>query len=78
MSSYNLDTIFPISFPNYALSIAFGSGIDTGNLDGVSGARTSTQNLTCSNMSTTGFQLQLNLDNNNGLARNVRYIVIGF
>ncbi|WP_108449105.1 phage tail protein [Halomonas sp. BN3-1] len=77
-SSYNVDTNFPIAFPNACRSVVVSSGLDTSNLDAVSNYRSNSEKVQMGTPTSTGFNAQMTLiDGYTADNRAFRWLAIG-
>ncbi|MEQ5769996.1 hypothetical protein NFH98_20710 [Halomonas sp. H33-56] len=77
-NSYNVDTVFPIAFPNACFSVVVSHGVDSANLDSVANYRTNDESVQMGAPNTTGFDAQLNLrDGQTSDNRAFRWMAIG-
>lgn len=77
-SSYNLDTIFPIPFPNSVFGVAVSSGVQIADLDANANYRACGETLQLGVPTLMGFDAQLTLtDPYVSHSRSLRYITLG-
>lgn len=78
IASGNIDTLFPLQFPNACLSVVASVGINTDNYDKVSNYRQNRQSVSVGMSSVSGFDAQVFCDNNLADSRIVQWRAIGY
>lgn len=77
-SSYQMDTLFPIAFPNSCVSVTASIGINSADYDTDVSYRTSRQDVSVSNPTLTGFKAQVVALDNLANSRRFQWIAIGY
>ncbi|PVZ31256.1 tail-collar fiber protein [Pseudomonas sp. CC120222-01a] len=78
IATANIDTVFPLQFPNACLSVVASIGINTDNYDKISYYRQNRQSVSIGASSVSGFDGQAFCDNNLADSRIVQWRAIGY
>jgi len=78
ISTGNIDTLFPLQFPNACLSVVASVGINTDSYDKISYYRQNRQSVSVGASSVSGFDAQVFCDNNLADSRIVQWRAIGY
>ncbi|TDF86304.1 phage tail protein [Pseudomonas sp. H9] len=78
VATANMDTVFPMLFPNACLSVVASTGLNTSNYDNNANFRTDKQSVSIGTPSASGFDAQVFIENNVNDQRVMNWHAVGY